>query len=62
MLTAAIAATAGAPASVAGVLHLLVSLYALRRIQMDMAFFLTEVSSVWSGDLIVLIGLCIEIS
>jgi len=46
VLTAAIAATDGAVASIAGVLQLLVSLYALKRIQSDMAFFLTEVKSV----------------
>ena len=45
MLASAIAALAEAPAGVAGVLQLLVPLYALRRIQTDMAFLLTEVRS-----------------
>ena len=53
MLTAAIAASAGAPASVAGVLQLLVPLYALRRIEADMAFFLTEVRYIPADDVIV---------
>ena len=43
MLASAIAALAGAPPRVAGVLQLLVPLYALRRIQIDLALFLTEV-------------------